>query len=81
MTGLKKARRLANNRLTKNLAIHGYVPVKHTPSLWRQHTIDLVFSLVVDNFVIKYTHKQDSHHMLKSIWEDYEITEDWTGEK
>ena len=40
-----------------------------------------MFSLVVDNFGIKYTRKEDANHLLKSLWEDYEITEDWTGEK
>ena len=40
--GLKQARRLASNRLTKNLARNGYSPVPHTPVLWRHHTSDLV---------------------------------------
>ena len=81
MPGLNQAGRLASNRLTKNLARNGYAPVPHTPSLWRHHTSDLVFSLVVNDFVIKYTRKADADHLLKSLWEDYEITEDWTGEK
>ena len=41
--GLKQAGRLANDRLTKNLAINGYLPVKHTLSHWRHHTSDLGF--------------------------------------
>ena len=41
----------------------------------------LVFSLVDDNFGIKYTCKEDAGHLLKSLWEDYEITKDWTGKK
>ena len=51
--GLKQAGRLASNHLTKNLTINGYILVPHTPYFWRHHTSDLVFSLVVDNFVIK----------------------------
>ena len=81
MPGLKQAGRLASDRLTKNLARDGYVPVPHAPSLWRHHTSDLVFSLVVDDFGIKYTRKADSDHLLKSLQEDYNITKDWTGEK
>ena len=53
--GLKQAGRQASYRLTKNLARNGYDPVPHTSSLWRHHTSDLVFSIVVDNFGIKYT--------------------------
>ena len=55
MPGIKKDARLASNRLTKNLARNGYATVPHTPSLWCYHTSDLVFSLVVDDFGIKYT--------------------------
>ena len=55
MPGLKQSGRLASNRLNNNLARNGYSLVPHTPSLWRHHTSDLVFSLVVDDFGIKYT--------------------------
>ena len=81
MPGLKQAGRLARNWLTKNLARNGYAPIPHTLSLWRHHTSDLVFSLVIDDFGIKYTRKADADHLLKSLQEDYEIIEEWTGEK
>ena len=43
MLGLKHSRRLASDRLTKNLSKNGYAPVPHTPYLCRHHTSDLVF--------------------------------------
>ena len=55
--GLKQAGRLASDRLTKNLYINRYAPVPHTPSLWRHHTSDLLFYLIVNNFGIKYKQK------------------------
>ena len=55
MPGLKQVGRLDRYQLTKNLARNGYVPVAHTPSLWHHHTLDLVFSLVINNSGIKYT--------------------------
>ena len=76
MPGINQAGQLASNRLTKNLARNGYAPFPHTPYLWRHHTSDLFFPLVVDNFVIKYTGKADDDHLLKSIREDCEIAED-----
>ena len=79
--GLKQTGSLASDRLTKNFDINGYVPVKHTPYFWRHHTSDLVFFLVVNNFGIKYTRKEDADHLLKSLWENYNIIEDWTEEK
>ena len=81
MLGLKQSRKLDRNRLTKNLDINGYETLKHTPYLWRYHTSDLVFSLVVENFGINYTVKEDTYHMLKYLWVDYEITKKCTGEK
>ena len=79
--GLKQSGRLASDRLTKNLSRNGYAPVPHTPSLWRHHTSDLVFSLVFNDIGIEYTQKEKSDHLLQSLREDYTITEDWTGEK
>ena len=81
MPRIKQAGRLASNRLTKNLARNWYAPVRHTLSLWRHHTSDLFFPLVVDDFVIKCTRKADANHLPKYLREDYEITEDWTGDK
>ena len=57
ITGLKQAKRLASDRLTKKLSRNGYAPVPHTPSLWYHHTSDPMFSLVVNNFGIKYKRK------------------------
>ena len=76
MTGLKQARRLSSDCLTKNLARNGYSPVPHTPYIWRHHTSDLVFSIVVDNFETKYTRKEDAEYQIKSLREDYAITKD-----
>ena len=70
MPGLKQSGRLDSGRLTKNLARNGYALVPHTLSLWRHHTSDLVFSLFVDNFGIKYTRKSDANHLFKSLRED-----------
>ena len=67
--GIKQDRRLASDRLTKNLARNVYSPIKHTPSLWLRETFDLFFSLVVNNFGIKYTRKEDADHFLKYLWE------------
>ena len=79
--GIKQYGRLSSDRLTKNLVRNGYAPVPHTPSLWRHHTPNLVFSLIVNNFLIKYTHKGDADHLLKSLQEDYAITQDLTVER
>jgi hypothetical protein len=54
MPGLKQAGRIANDRLTLHLAKFGYSPVPRTPSLWTYATRPIAFSLVVDDFGVKY---------------------------
>jgi hypothetical protein len=50
--------RIANDHLTAFLAPHGYTPVPVTPGLWHHDKTDLAFTLVVDDFGIKYTNPQ-----------------------
>ena len=64
MYGLKQAGIIANMELTKHLEKFGYYPVQQTPGLWRQKTRATIFTLVVDNFAIKYATHQDANHIL-----------------
>ena len=79
MYGLPQAGRLANKQLEKHLALHGYFPTKHTPGLWRHEHRPITFSLVVDNFGIKYVNKEDADHLLAALQEKYKVTMDWNG--
>jgi hypothetical protein len=44
MYSLPRAGILANKLLTKRLAVHGYAPTVHTPSLWRHATTCHVYT-------------------------------------
>ena len=46
-----------NEYLKKKLSPAGYYEVPHTPGLWKKISSPVVFSLVVDNFSIKYVVK------------------------
>ena len=48
----------------------------HTPGLWRHTQIPTQFNLVVDDFGVKYTTKEDAQHLIHAIKETYEISED-----
>ena len=50
MYGLPHAGKIANDRLVKHLQPHWYAPVTHTPGLWKHHTRNITFTLVVDDF-------------------------------
>jgi hypothetical protein len=38
-----------------------------------------MFTLVVDNFGVKYVSKDNVNHLINSIKKDYTLTEDWLG--
>ena len=80
MYGLPQAGIVANKDLQKHLAPYGYHPVPHTPGLWKHETRDIIFTLVVDDFAIKYTHLDDLHHLQKALQDRYTITIDLEAE-
>jgi hypothetical protein len=75
--GLPQAGILANKLLKKHLAPHGYFECKQMPGLWKHVTCPISFTLVVDNFGVKYMRQEDINHLIMCIKEKYELTEDW----
>jgi hypothetical protein len=57
MYGLKQAGLLANQLLQTRLAPFGYYPACHTPGLWLHKTRQISFTLVVEDFAVKYVDK------------------------
>ena len=58
MYSLPQAGILVNKLLCKRLAPHGYHVVDHTPGLWRHEILPVQFTLVVDDFDVKYQGKK-----------------------
>ena len=54
MYGLVQAVIIAHTALKEHLQPFGYEPAPITPGLWRQNKNGINFTLVVDNFGIKY---------------------------
>ena len=65
--GLPQAGNLANKQLHKKLVFVGCYEVAHTPGLWRHVTRPIQFTLVVDNFGIKYEGKKYLNHLIAAI--------------
>jgi len=78
MYGLPQAGRLVYNNLVLNLDQNGYRPCKQTHGLWRHESSPVTFTLVVDNFGIKYVREEHAKHLIAALLEDYCIIEDWT---
>jgi hypothetical protein len=77
--GLPQAGILANELLQQRLALDVYRPTKHTHGLWKHETRPVWFSLVVDDFGIKYIGRDNAEHLMASIKKNYDISSDWTG--
>ena len=78
--GLLKAGILANNKLRCELKPHGYLEHKNTPGLWYHKTRPVSFTLVVDDFGVKYVGKEHVNHLILCLKQSkYKLTKDWTG--
>ena len=77
MYGLKQAGIIAHRALIHHLAPFRYHPACHNPGLWQYETRDTIFTLIVDDFAIKYTSLENAQHLLHALKEKYTISEDW----
>ena len=81
MYGLPQSGILAQELLEKRLNKHGYHQSLYTPGFWTHTWRPISFSLVVDDFGVKYVGKEHVEHLIKVLKADYEIEEDWEGKK
>ena len=64
MYDLPQKGKTANDLLTKNLTPNGYYQCRNTPRLWRHKWRPVTFSLLVDDFGIKYFGKQYEEYLI-----------------
>jgi hypothetical protein len=82
MYGLPQARIIiVQDLLQAHLAKVGYHQSKIIPGLWTHITRKTCFTLVVDDFAIKYTSTEDAQHLIDTVKQDYTITIDWDATK
>ena len=80
MCGLQQAGHLAYDLLKAFLAPHGYCPSLYATGIWLHDTKPISFTLIVDNFGVKYTNKNDAQELMTILCKHYEaVTEDWKG--
>ena len=80
MCGLPQAgRRITNDALVPHLAKHGHIQSKHTHGLFNHKTRPVSFSLVVDDFGVKYVGKENAQHLVDTLSSKCTITTDWDG--
>jgi hypothetical protein len=67
MYGLRQAGLLSNQLLQTRLAPFGYYQARHIPGLWLHKTRPIYFTLVVEDFAVKYVGKQHAEHLRNAI--------------
>jgi hypothetical protein len=76
---LPQAGILANELLQRSLAKDGNRPTTHTPGLWTHDTRPISFSLVVDDFGVKYVGREHAENLMTCNKKNYNISSDWNG--
>ncbi len=81
MYGLPQAGIIAQELLAKRLKEHGYFQSKMTPGLWTHEWHPIAFTLVVDNFGVKYVGEEHAQHLLKMVQKYYKCSFEAEGER
>jgi len=81
MYGLPQAGIIAQQLLEKNLEEHGYHQSATTPGLWTHETRPISFTLVVDDFGVKYVGEENAKHLLNAVRQHYKCSCEWEGER
>jgi hypothetical protein len=79
MYGLPQEVILPNELLQRNLTKDGYRPKTHTHGLWTHDTRPISFSLVVDDFRVKYVGREHAEHLMACFRKNYNISSNWNG--
>ena len=76
MYGLPNAGIIAQQLLEKRLEKHGYRQSKFTPGLWSHEWRPIQFTLVVDDFGVKYIGDEHAEHLIQCVKQHYNLTHD-----
>jgi hypothetical protein len=81
MYGLPQAGIIAQQLLEECLQKHGYCQSQMTPGLWKHDTCPISFSLVVNNFGVKYVGEENAQHLLDTVRKYYKCSCKWKEEQ
>ena len=76
MYGLFQEGIIPHTVLKENLHPFGYEPAPIDPGLCHHNKNVIIFTLVVDDFGIRYQRREESQHLINVVQEKYEITQD-----
>ncbi len=81
MYGLPQAGIIVQELLADRLKQHGYTQSKTMLGLWLHKTGPIQFSLIIDDFGVKYVSKENALHQLNTIQKYYKCSCEWDGKR
>jgi len=79
--GLPYAGIIAQKLLEERLEKHDYKQSDTTPGFWTHKWRPISFTLIVDDFGVKYVGEEHANHLISVLSEHYVVEKDWKGEK
>ena len=79
MYGLPQSGLIANELLEKRLNKRVYQQSKVVPGLRKHDCLPIQFTLVVDDFGVKYVGEKHELHLKQRLEENYKVTTEWDG--
>lgn len=79
--GMKQAGYIANKDIVEHLGNNGYTQHPNTPCLFKHTSDDVEFTLITDDFGVRYGNKAAADKLLEVMSRKYTMTHDWTGAK
>ena len=76
MYGLPYAGLISQVLLEKRLEEHSYTQSQMTPGLWSHMWRPIPFTLIVDDFGVKYIGDEHAEHLISVVKKHYELTHD-----
>ena len=76
MYGCPHAGIIAQQLLESRLNHHGYYQSRITPGFWKHKIHPICFSLLVDDFGVKYVGDEHAEHLLAALRENYTVSPD-----
>ncbi len=81
MYGLPQVGIIAQELLVTRLKEHGYMQSETTPGLWKHEWRPIEFSLVVDDFGVRYIGKEHPRHLLQTVEKYCQCSHEEKGER
>lgn len=79
--GMKQAGYLANKDIVEHLANNGYNSCPNTPCLFKHVTDNVEFTLITDDFGVRYGDRAAAEKLFSVMSSKYPMTIDWEGKK